>query len=81
MGEGVLKASDARFGVPGCGRWSGSSHSDQISTAIMIRNGIVKAVLVFYSRALIYKVFLVLENEISVRIRIVSCSSTALLGT
>ena len=35
-----------------------SSHPHQISTAIMIRNGIVKAVLVFYSKALVYKAFL-----------------------
>lgn len=40
------------------GRKFKSSHSDQKSTAIMIRNGIVKAVLIFYSKALIYKVFL-----------------------
>ena len=35
-----------------------SCHSDQISTAIMIRNSIVKAVLIFCSKALIYKAFL-----------------------
>ena len=47
----------------------------------MIRNGIVKAVLVFYSKALIYKVFLVLENEISVRIKIISILSYDFLRT
>ena len=56
-------------------------HSDQISTAIMIRNGIVKAVLIFCSKALIYKDFLVLENEISVRIKIISILSTVFLRT
>ena len=35
-----------------------SRSPDQISTAIMIRNGIVKAVLIFYLKALIYKAFL-----------------------
>ena len=34
VGEGVLKASDARFGVPGCGRWFKSSHSDQKSGVV-----------------------------------------------
>ena len=34
-----------------------SCHSDQTSTTIVIRNGIVKAVLVFYSKALFYKAF------------------------
>ena len=41
----------------GRGRTFKSCHSDQISTVIMIRNGIVKAVLVFYSKVLIYKAF------------------------
>ena len=39
-------------------RSSESRHFDQISTVIMIRNGIVNAVLIFYSKALIYKAFL-----------------------
>ena len=42
---------------PGCREFE-SRHSDQISTAIMIRNGIVKAVLIIYLKALIYKAFL-----------------------
>ena len=71
----------AHFSWGGRGRWFKSSHSDQISTAIMIRNGIVKAALIFCSNALIYKVFLVLENDISVRIRIISIISTDFLRT
>ena len=63
------------------GRWFESSHSDQISTVIMIRNAIVNAVLIFYCEALIDKVFLVLENEISVRIKIISILSTDFLRT
>ena len=47
----------------------------------MIRNGIVIAVLIFCSKALIYKVFLVLENEISVRIKIVNFFLLSFLGT
>jgi len=44
--------------------WEGRGHkfkscrASQISTAIMIRSGIVKAVLIFCSKALIYKAFL-----------------------
>ena len=40
-----------------CGAEFESCHFDQISTVIMIRSRIVKAVLVFYSKALIYKAF------------------------
>ena len=47
----------------------------------MIRNAIVNAVLIFYCEALIDKVFLVLENEISVRIKIISILSTDFLRT
>ena len=39
------------------GRRFESCHSDQKSTVIMIRNRIVKAVLVFCLKALIYKAF------------------------
>ena len=46
----------------------------------MIRNGIVKAVLIFYSKALIYKAFLVLESELSVGIKIISIRYTEFLG-
>ena len=47
----------------GRGRKFKSCHSDQKSTVIMIRNRIVKAVLVFYSKALVYKAFLVFRDR------------------
>ena len=52
-----------------------------VEDEMVIRNGIVKAALIFCSNALIYKVFLVLENDISVRIRIISIISTDFLRT
>ena len=51
----------AQFGsAHGSGPWGRrfkSCHSDQISTVIMIRNGITIAVLIFYFKALTYKAF------------------------
>ena len=41
-----------------------SSYPHQISTVIMIRKRIVKAVLVFYSKALIYKAFLLFKGSV-----------------
>ena len=46
----------------------------------MIRNGIEKAVLIFYSKALIYWLFLIFDSEISVRIKIISVVPTEFLG-
>ena len=42
----------------------------------MIRKRIVKAVLIFYREALIFKGFLVFRDEISVRIKIMQYFST-----
>ena len=53
----LLEKSSINSLGPGCREFE-SRHSDQISTAIMIRNGIVKAVLIFYLKALIHKPFL-----------------------
>ena len=51
----------------------------QKSTVIMIRNRIVKAVLVFYREALIYKAFLYFESGISVRIKSINILPTEFL--
>ena len=56
-------------------------HFDQISTAIMIRNCIVKAVLIFCSKALICKAYLSFLSKTSVRIKINIFLSADFLGT
>ena len=53
----------------------------QISTAIMIQNSIVKAVLIFCSKALIYKAFCVFGSEVNVRVKIIKFLSTEFLKT
>ena len=50
------------FAWGGRGRKFKSCHSDQISTVIMIRKRIVKAVLVFCFKALVYKAFSCFEG-------------------
>ena len=68
-------AHDASFFRKGRAEFK-SCHSDQLSTAIMIRSCIVKAVLIFYSKALIYKAFLCFISKNSVRIKIISVLPT-----
>ena len=58
-----------------------SCHPHQISTVIMIRNRIVKAVLVLYSKVLIYKDFPCFLRQLSVRTKIISILYTEFLRT
>ena len=60
----------------GRGRGFKSRYSDQISTAFTIPFRIIIAVLIFYSKDLIYKAFFAFGYKISVRIKIVNFLST-----
>ena len=58
------------------GREFESRHFDHKSTAIMIQNGIVNAVLIFCSKALFYKAFLCFISENSIHIKIIRFLTT-----